>query len=207
MINNKDESGYNDYMELKIRFLRFFSFINKLFYGNFGKRSAIISPIRIIGRKNIFIGKRCLIRDGARIECIYKWNNLKFNPKLRIGDGTNIEQSVHITFASNLTIGKNCSIAPRVMITTIDHDYSKIDIGIMKNDILTRDVTIGDNCFFGIDVKIFPGVTIGNNCIVGANSLVMSDLPDYCVAVGCPAKIIKRFDKETQKWINLKNNK
>jgi serine O-acetyltransferase len=52
--------------------------------------------------------------------------------------------------------------------------------------------TIGDNCIISTGAKIIGPVSIGNNCIIGANAVVLTDIPDNCVAVGVPAKIIKR---------------
>ena len=54
---------------------------------------------------------------------------------------------------------------------------------------------VGDN------VVILPDVTIGNGCVIGSNAVVTKDIPDNCIAVGIPAKVIKRFDKESKKWL------
>ena len=52
-------------------------------------------------------------------------------------------------------------------------------------------ITVGDNCYFGLDSKIFGPVTIGNNVIVGANSVITKDIPDNAVVGGVPAQIIR----------------
>jgi lipopolysaccharide O-acetyltransferase len=61
-------------------------------------------------------------------------------------------------------------------------------------------VAIEDNVWLGEFVSVLPGVTIGKGSIVGANSVVSKNLPPYVIAVGTPAKPIKKFNFETNKW-------
>jgi acetyltransferase-like isoleucine patch superfamily enzyme len=61
-------------------------------------------------------------------------------------------------------------------------------------------VEIGDGTRISENVCML-GARIGKNCVVGANSVVTSDIPDYCIVVGVPAKIIKRYDFHLNKWI------
>ena len=85
-----------------------------------------------------------------------------------------------IRIKPNCHIGKNCTLLPGVVIgnKNLESDDSC--------------VTIGDNCYIGLGAKIFGQVSIGNNVIIGANSVVVKDIPDNCVVAGIPAKIIKR---------------
>lgn len=57
-----------------------------------------------------------------------------------------------------------------------------------------KPVTIGDDCWVGGNVSIMPGVTIGNGCTIGAGSVVTRDVPPFSVAMGSPAKVVKRVD-------------
>ncbi len=81
---------------------------------------------------------------------------------------------------SRCRIGKNCTMLPGVVIgnKNLEDDESW--------------VTVGNNCYFGLGAKIFGEVKIGDNVIIGANSVVVKDIPDNCVVSGIPAKIIKR---------------
>ena len=85
---------------------------------------------------------------------------------------------VHVK--KNCSIGKNCTLLPGVVIgnKNLEDDDSF--------------VIIGDNCYIGLGAKIFGQVTIGNNVVIGANSVVIKDIPDNCVVSGIPAKIIKQ---------------
>lgn len=56
---------------------------------------------------------------------------------------------------------------------------------------LRADVHIGKDCVIGIRAIIMPGIHIGNQCVIGGGSVVTKDIPDHCIAVGNPAKVIK----------------
>lgn len=185
---------------IKIALLRRLYFVNKLCYKNFGRKSCIYKPLNITGKKYISIGDNCNISEGARIEAIDSWDNQNFTPSIEIGDNTSIENNLHMTAAGDLKIGHDCVILSRALITNINHNYGDVHIKIYKQGLIVKKTEIGDYCFIGMDVKIFPGVTIGNNVIIGANSIVMNDLPSYSVCVGAPAKVIKKYNNQLKTW-------
>lgn len=63
-----------------------------------------------------------------------------------------------------------------------------------------KETKIGENCFIGIGVAIQAGTILGKQCVVGSNSVVRGEFPDYCVIVGAPARIVKKYNFETQRW-------
>ena len=65
-------------------------------------------------------------------------------------------------------------------------------------------VEVGDNVWIGEGVVIMPGITIGQGSIIGANSTVTKSIPPYCIAVGQPARVIKKYDFSINKWIPVK---
>lgn len=80
-------------------------------------------------------------------------------------------------------------------ITDCDHEYRNIDIPVIDQEIVQKDqkVSIGGGSYVGINAVIVGNVKIGEHCVIGANSVVTHDIPDYSVAVGCPAKVIKKI--------------
>ena len=73
----------------------------------------------------------------------------------------------------------------------------------MNQGILIKDndsVIIDEGTWIGTKTTIIGNVHIGKHCVIGANSVVTKDIPDYCVAAGIPAKIIKRYNFETNCW-------
>lgn len=94
-----------------------------------------------------------------------------------------------------IVIGQNCSIGPYVKMYTVgnktDQDLNKdpLDVRIKYSK---GNIIIGDGCWIGANVAIKGGVKIGENSIIGMNSVVTKDIPSYCIAAGCPAKVKKR---------------
>ncbi len=173
-------------------------------YKSFGKRSRIISPLRIIGKQFIEIGSNVVIMHHARIEAVYSYADDNFSPSIRIGNGTDIQQRVHITCAESIVIGNNVSILPDVLITDINHPYTDVLKPPKQCRLEHSSVTIGDETIVGMGARILPGVHIGKHCCIGTNAVVTKDIPDYSVAVGTPAVVIKQYDKENQKWVQSK---
>ena len=159
-------------------------------YGSFGHKAKIIKPMRILGKRNMYIGDYVHILNGARLEAISEYAGKKLNPKLIIGNRTTIEQACHIIATGELRIGCDCVFSAFVYIADCNHQYIP---GVRINDaeLEVKKTTIGDGCFIGIGARIMPGVTLGNNCVVGANAVVTHDVPPRAVVAGVPAKIIK----------------
>lgn len=167
--------------------------LTKFRFGHFGRGSWIRRPIAIINGANISIGDDCFIRDGARLEIV----NRPGLPtgKLVIGNRVSIEQNAHIIACDEVIIEDDVLIAPRCAIVDTTHPVESSDSSNRSGQIDTArsSVHIGRRVFLGINVVVLPNVTIGENTVVGANSVVTHDLPANCVAVGSPAKVIRRF--------------
>lgn len=179
-------------------FYKFFWILRGLFYipffGKFSMPSYIGKPVSLLGVKKIFIGKKVRIFPNVRLEVHGE------NSKLIIEDNVAIAQNVHVTTGATLKIGKNSTILANVFITDIDHGYEKIGIHILDQEMIVKKTVIGENCYIGIGVAIQAGTILGNQCVVGANAVVRGTFPDYCVIVGAPARIVKMYNQETQRW-------
>lgn len=93
---------------------------------------------------------------------------------------------------AKVTIGDDCFIGPNVSIYTACHSTDPVERNTRQE--WAESVTIGDNCWIGGSATILPGVTIGNNVTIGAGSVVTRDIPSNCIAVGNPAKPIKKIE-------------
>lgn len=82
-------------------------------------------------------------------------------------------------------------------ITDCDHEYRNISVPVIDQGITQKGqtVSIGHGSYIGINAVIVGNVKIGKHCVIGANSVVTHNVPDYSVAVGSPAKVIKKCDK------------
>lgn len=165
----------------------------RLFFKSIGSGSVLKNPLYLANVRNISLGKHVFIRDFVRLEVVGEG-------EIVIEEGVAIEQSCHITSAAWVSIGKNTTVLFDVMITDIDHEYRVLDVPITKQVLLVQPTSIGENCFIGSGAKIQAGTILGKQCIVGTNAVVRGEFPDYCVIVGIPAKIIKRYNERTKQW-------
>lgn len=176
----------------------------KLFFPN---ARLIRLPFDIRNRRNINIGDNFTTGFGCRIESFPLHD--KNEVCLIIGKNVEINDYVHIAAVSSVTIGDNVLMASKIYISDCLHgSYSgnsnddHPDIPPNKRKLSAKKVVIQDNVWLGEFVTVLPGVTIGKGTIVGANSVVSKSLPEYVIAVGTPAKPIKRFNFKAQRWEN-----
>lgn len=175
-------------------------FFYSFFFQKIGKHCVLINPFlitpeSIVLADNVFIGWR------ARIEGVKQYQSKKFTPKIILNDGVSIQQNLHLTCAESIEIGKNTAIAANVSITDIHHPYEDISLPIEHQDIKTDPVFIGDDCKIYNNSVILPGTRVGRHCTIGANSVVAGKFEDYCVIVGSPARVIKRYSFEEKAWL------
>lgn len=180
----------------------YFYLRTKLF---FRKARLIRFPIDIRNKRNIDFGNGLTTGFCCRLEC---FPQIATQSKLlRFGRNVQINDYVHITAAKSVKIGNNVLLASKIYISDCSHGSyagnqydSHPDTPPDQRPLFSKPVVIEDNVWLGEFVSVLPGVTIGKGTIVGANSVVSKSLPAYVVAVGSPAKPIKQFNFDTQKW-------
>lgn len=165
--------------------------LKNLHYGHKGKNSVIIKPMRILGKKHIYIGNNVTILNQARIEAVTKWNGADYKPSIVIKDGASIEQCCHIIAADELVIEKDVVISAFVYIADCQERFDKKS-RMMESELTVKRVLIKEGAFIGIGAVIMPGVTIGKKAVIGANAVVTKDVPDYEIWAGVPAKFLKK---------------
>lgn len=160
-------------------------------------------PIDIRGKKYISVAKGFTTGVGCRIEA-YPKNE---ETTLFFGENFQMNDYVHITAMEKVQIGNNVLLASKIYISDCSHGSYAGDENDSHPDtrpdirpLFSKPVVIEDNVWLGEFVSVLPGVTIGKGTIVGANSVVSKSLPPYVIAVGTPAKPIKKFNFETNKW-------
>ncbi|MDI6049212.1 acetyltransferase [Flavobacterium sp. XS2P24] len=160
-------------------------------------------PFDIRNKNYIKIGRGFTTGFGCRIEA-YPKDKRKV---LFIGENVQMNDYVHITAMESVVIGNNVLMASKIYISDCSHgsylgntNDSNPDSIPAERALFSKPVVIKDNVWLGEFVSVLPGVTIGKGTIVGANSVVSKNLPDYVIAVGTPAKPIKKYNFETQKW-------
>lgn len=174
-----------------------FRLFGKMIFKSFGRNTHIVRPLRIVGGRYTVIGNNVTLQVGAYLATI---TDVKPSPLLQIDSGCMLGHHMHIICSSKIHIGEKVLMADKVYISDNLHSYKNIEIPVMDQPLVQlKDVEIGSGTWVGENVCII-GASIGKNCVIGANSVVTKDIPDYTVAVGAPAKPIKRYCLETQQW-------
>lgn len=162
-------------------------------------------PHYIRGKRHIFFGKGFTAGVNLRIDAMPREEQKKIC--LEIGNFVEVNDYVHIGAIESVKIGNNVLIASKVFITDHNHGNYRGEELHDNPDVLPRDrkwysspIVIEDNVWIGENVSILPGVTIGKGSIIGALSLVNRNIPPYTIAVGIPAKVIKKYNFKIQKW-------
>ena len=180
-------------------FCRLF-FANRL--GKFGKNSYIREGRHIVGWHHIHIGSGVVIGKNCRIICFNEHKKTIYNPNFIIGNNTYIGEYLTVFCAGQVKIGENCLIASNVMIADENHGLD-ISLDYSENRLEVKSVTIGNGVWIGEKVCILPGVTIGNKSVVAAGSGVTINVPEYSIVAGNPARVIKKYDFELNKWVKV----
>ncbi len=189
------------FLKRSLRFLKrsIWWYSHKNLFKRLGEKSYIYNPLNITP-SCIDCGKNVSIYKHCRIQGIYRYNSKSFSPEIIIEDNVSIQQNLHLTCGNLIKIGENTAIAANVTITDIHHPYEDIFTPIERQDIVVKAVKIGRNCKIYNNAVILPGCEIGDHVTIAANSVVTKNILDYSVAVGAPAKIVKRYNFDTHQW-------
>jgi acetyltransferase-like isoleucine patch superfamily enzyme len=113
--------------------------------------------------------------------------------RIAIGGGTLINLNVMIAAVDAVTIGEHCMLANGCLITDGNHRFDDPDKPVPWQGFTSKGpVSIGDNVWLGANVVVTNGVTIGRRSVIGANSVVTTDIPEFSVAAGAPARVLKQ---------------
>jgi acetyltransferase-like isoleucine patch superfamily enzyme len=166
----------------------------RLFFKKLSFPSYIGKPIFLMGVHNISLGTRVRIYPMSRIEVHGEGS------EIIIEDNVGIGQNFHIISGGKLIIGTGTTIAPNVFINNMDNEYQEIGVPILEQKKIVKETRIGKNCFIGYGAVIQAGTILGEQCIIGAGAVVKGEFEDFTVIAGNPARVIKKYDKDSKEW-------
>lgn len=160
----------------------------------FGEASAICFPISaLFGERYISIGAGTVIGPHVSLSAgVSPAQELGDRDIVTIGDRSLIGRGSGIVAHERVTIGNDVFTGHHVYITDANHGYEDPDEPIGQQFAASEPVSIGDGSWLGHGTIVLPGARIGRHVVVGAGSVVTDDLPDRSVAVGNPARVIRR---------------
>lgn len=199
------ENGYEQYKQILLENYResiVESNLNNynINFDSIGINNEIASNCRFINSEYISLGSNIKIGENNLFEAS---NNFGKQQKISIGNGCIFEEKCCIVADNKIIINERVKIGNNVYIS--DSNKNKV-IGIEEEIKKKNEINIGEGTIIGSNVVIKGNVSIGRNTIIESNSVVYYDIPDRCVAVGSPAKVIEALDYETGTWIKIKND-
>jgi len=173
---------------------------NRFLFGAYGK-DVYIEPGVVINRPRfVHVGNHVRIKRNTSINLHPKDKKSK-EILLLIGNNVIISESCIISACNRIVIEENVGISPNVMIIDNSRKIGDISRPSKDQDLKIGHVHIGADSWIAYGACILPNVTIGRHCIIGALSVVNEDIPSYSVAVGSPAKVVKRYDFDRGEWV------
>lgn len=163
-----------------------------------GTNTNIAFPFSCEEAYRIEIGSGCRIGKGCDFGIV---NIDGIEGQIKIGNHVTITSRCQIFSSSSVVIEDHVLIASNVFIVDCSHKYldANIPYNLQGFDYF-KEVIIGKGSWIGQNVVITQGVKIGEQCIIGANSVVTKSIPDRCIAIGSPAKVIKVWDETLSIW-------
>lgn len=147
-------------------------------------------PVRLEGEGRIAIGDHVFIGSGSWLQTLPDRPNKSV--AISIGKGTSVAGSCVISAVRSVTLEDNVLLARNVYISDHIHKYAEAGVPVMAQGVdKIEPVLIKRGAWLGQNVVICPGVTVGMGAVVGANSVVVHDVPDFSIAVGAPARVVK----------------
>lgn len=166
--------------------------------------------IEISGVQYIKTGLGCCIGEGSKLLCkdIYTSGCYpqSMKPSLNIGNNFHATRNLVIQCGGSINIGNDVLVASNVFIIDYNHGMDASLSCYLDGPLEIHDIKISDGVWIGNNVIILPGVSIGKKCIIAAGSVVTKSIPDYTIAAGNPAKIIKYWDPNTKHWLRINDH-
>lgn len=147
-----------------------------------GKNTVVGEGAVLINSTNISIGANCLIKDRVYMRA-------GIDGRIVLEDGVALNSFAQFYGHGGIYIGRDSQVGPNVVVTTTGHDYLSAEL-----ESEYAEIRIGERVWIGANCTIIGGVTIGDHAVIGAGAVVVNDIPAHSLAVGVPARVVRKFD-------------
>ncbi len=175
-------------------------------FRHFGNGSSICFPVTALyGERYISIGEGTIVGPYSSLSAgVSPEHELGDVEVLTIGNHALIGKGSAVVAHERVVIGDHVFTGHNVYVTDANHGYEDITTPIGQQFAPSRPVAIGDGSWLGHGTVVLPGASIGAHVVIGAGSVVTSHIPDRSVAVGNPARVIRRYI-DGQGWVDVKD--
>lgn len=156
--------------------------------------SVLEPPLRVTGEDRIAIEDDVFVGSDSWLQVIpANVGGMPGGVAIRVGRGTKIVGHCVISAVSSVVLGECVLVARNAYIADHSHAFDDPSRAVLEQGVAEiASVEIADGAWLGENVVVGPGVRIGRGAVIGANSVVLDDVPDHCVAVGAPARVVRR---------------
>lgn len=174
-------------------------------FGAFGEGSGILFPtIAVYGEPYIRIGANVIIGPYCTLSAgVMPGHVPDADPVVTLGDDVLIGRGSGVVGHGSITIGAGVFTGHNVYITDANHGYEDVHESIGRQFAPPKPVVIGAGSWLGHGSIVLPGASVGEHVAVGAGSVVTGELPSFSVAVGNPARVVRRYDTEQSAWVRV----
>lgn len=165
-------------------------------FRSFGAGSSLEPPCKLLGTEHISIGRNVYVGPNSWLTFLAGASGPKAGPDVGIslGDGVCIAGDCVVSAIQRIVFEDNVLVGRHVHISDHAHRTDDPSMPISAQGLTEpAPVRIRAGAWLGHGAVICPGVTIGQNSVIGANSVVKTDVPDGCLAVGAPAVVKRRL--------------
>lgn len=186
----------------KVLLTYLFNFAQVIKIKEIGKNPYIENGLCIKSGRGIVLKDNVRIGRNAKLCCfVGEYNKLG---TITIGKDCYIVDNFTALSGTHIEIGSDTLIASNVSIIAENHGINpECGVRYGNQELTGNSISIGNNCWIGEKVTILQGVSIGQWSIIGAGAVVTKNIPEYSIAVGNPARVIKRYDFDTHKWNSI----
>jgi acetyltransferase-like isoleucine patch superfamily enzyme len=172
-------------------------------FGAFGRGSAICFPVTALyGERYIRIGAGTIIGPHVTLSAGIAPSHELAGTAVSIGSRCLIGRGGGIVAHESIEIGDDVFTGHHIYVTDANHGYEDVDLPVGRQFGEAKPVSIGSGSWIGHGAIVLPGARIGAHVVVGAGAVVTGELPDYCVAVGSPARVIRRYEPD-RGWFSV----
>lgn len=173
-------------------------------FGAFGVGSGILFPtVSLYGEPYIQIGRDVIVGPYCSLAAGVMPGHVPLaNPVITIGDRVLIGRGSGVVGHQSISIGDGVFTGHNVYVTDANHGYEDVTLTIGEQFAAPKPVVVGAGSWLGHGSIVLPGATIGEHVAVGAGSVVTGELPSFSVAVGSPARVVRHYDVDRERWVS-----
>lgn len=146
---------------------------------------------------NVFIGRDC--------QLMIAYDRPNPGPMITLGNGTSINRRSLIAAVNEIVFGEFVLTAPGIYVADASHEFRQVGVPITMQGLQESPgcLEVGSHSWIGVNAALVGNIRIGKGSVIGSNAVVNRSIPDYCVAVGQPARVVRAFDSRSTDWVRV----